>query len=1051
MLSVFPPNARTFIGTGLAVLDADLISAVVEEAINGEFTLSLSYPADAPHAHLLSVGHILACPTPGRKAAQGFRIARTTHTLEGAIEVEALHISYDLASNLIADAFVVNKNAHQALTHILGAAATPHSFTSTSNVNTVASARMVRVPVLEAIFGSEDNSFISRWGGEVLRDNHHLTHVERLGADRGVVIRDQKNLTGFTSTRDATSVITRMLPVGFDGLTLPELYVDSPHLADYPSPLVGLGRFEHIKAIKDEKKPGEGELSREEAFAALRNAARESFAKGVDVPAVSWEVSFVDLATTNEYAAYAPLERVELGDTVHVTHSGYGAWLRARVSAYSYNPMTRAYITIRLGTINQSLTATTRTLHGALKQAMAVAVGAGVDAHAALVSANGKNTIHHSSSQPSVARVGDTWFKPNGSATEIWVYTATPNGDEWVSLASDINHSHVDAELAAAKRDVAQAGKDAREALASAQRVNEALDAQAQELADAQAEVENAVQHAIAAESEARAASSSLQRVVGEAGAARRLALDAKKNADAVTTTATNLRADVTAQAGEVVKAKEAAERASSAQDALRLEFLGLKDATTKAVVSLGESVSLKASKDELISLINVSPETVLISGNRIHITGRTTIDDASIHGAKIVDATIASAKIASLDAAKITTGTLNAARIGAGSITSDKLTIANGFITNAMVHDATITSAKVASLDAGKITSGFIAAERIAAKSITSDKLTIHDGFIMRAMIRDGAINNAKITSLSAEKITTGYLAAERIKAGSITSDKLTIANGYIKSAMIADAAVSNAKIASLDAGKITSGYVNAARIQAGSITADKLASNAIQIGLAGWKNAIRISPYTISWYSGSTLEGRIGSSGMEFYYGSRFIGVMGQGFKEGDNNVRGIAMQLNGQGDYVTWSYRSGTSGTYTTMLTLDPKGRFNPGQAGIHLGSALYTNAYNFYTNANRGIYLADCTLTGLGTYPGWASLNGKAKLIFQTEDLMFVTRNYFYNMTYLVSRVKDLMTRMNTLISLLNHGWITSITDKGGGNISWNFYSNTGLQSMSTALA
>lgn len=100
--------------------------------------------------------------------------------------------------------------------------------------------------------------------------------------------------------------------------------------------------------------------------------------------------------------------------------------------------------------------------------------------------------------------------------------------------------------------------------------------------------------------------------------------------------------------------------------------------------------------------------------------------------------------------------------------------------------------------------------------------------------MIADVAVNNAKIQSLDAAKITTGYLAAARILAGSITSDKLTIANGYIKTAMIADAAIINAKIANLDAG----------RIAARSITADKLAANAIQVGLAGWDQSIRISP---------------------------------------------------------------------------------------------------------------------------------------------------------------------------------------------------------------
>src|SRR5690606_26540580 len=56
----------------------------------------------------------------------------------------------------------------------------------------------------------------------------------------------------------------------------------------------------------------------------------------------------------------------------------------------------------------------------------------------------------------------------------------------------------------------------------------------------------------------------------------------------------------------------------------------------------------------------NISDESILIDGKRIHITGQTTIDDASIDGAKIKDASIGNAQIGYIDAAKITSGELN-------------------------------------------------------------------------------------------------------------------------------------------------------------------------------------------------------------------------------------------------------------------------------------------------------------------------------------------------------------------------------------------------------
>ena len=102
------------------------------------------------------------------------------------------------------------------------------------------------------------------------------------------------------------------------------------------------------------------------------------------------------------------------------------------------------------------------------------------------------------------------------------------------------------------------------------------------------------------------------------------------------------------------------------------------------AIMMQKDIINLRVGKGDVINQINISPESILIAGNKVHITGQTTIDNgiitsamigsAAITTAKIADAAITSAKIASLDAGKITTGTLSASRIAASSITADKL-----------------------------------------------------------------------------------------------------------------------------------------------------------------------------------------------------------------------------------------------------------------------------------------------------------------------------------------------------------------------------------------
>ncbi len=310
-------------------------------------------------------------------------------------------------------------------------------------------------------------------------------------------------------------------------------------------------------------------------------------------------------------------------------------------------------------------------------------------------------------------------------------------------------------------------------------------------------------------------------------------------------------------------------------------------------------------------------------------------------------------------------------------------------------------------------------------------------------------SIGSQVIDSLTAGKITTGTLAAARIAAGSITSDKLTIADAFIKTAMIADLAITSAKIAALDAAKITTGTLLAARIAAGSITADKLAANAIQVGLAGWTSSIRITPTQIAWNNGSTMEGSLTSSGMRFYYGTRYIGEMARRQKKDAPAVQGIVNQLANTGDYVSWTYQTVANGDFYTCLTLDPKGTFY-GQKGIHLGDDLRTRGYKMYTTGNRYVTLQECTLTGHGTYPGWVG-HGTAKLVFATNTLMFVTGGSYYSFTSLISRMNELISRMNSLIGRLNNGWVTKINDLGSGRISWSSYANSGLSTMSTTLS
>ncbi|MED2331304.1 phage tail spike protein, partial [Bacillus thuringiensis] len=152
---------------------------------------------------------------------------------------QCYHIFYDLTENLIEDIFAETTNGNGAMNRMSAGCQYKHPFQFYSDVPKIASARIVRKNPVEALLdSSQDNSFVNRWGGELKRDNFDVKMLLNRGMDRGVVIRHKKDLLGYEGNVDWKSPITRIMPQGFDGLFLPEKYVDSPLINKYPHPKI---------------------------------------------------------------------------------------------------------------------------------------------------------------------------------------------------------------------------------------------------------------------------------------------------------------------------------------------------------------------------------------------------------------------------------------------------------------------------------------------------------------------------------------------------------------------------------------------------------------------------------------------------------------------------------------------------------------------------------------------------------------------------------------------------------------------------------------------
>ncbi|WP_436629537.1 hypothetical protein [Latilactobacillus sakei] len=87
--------------------------------------------------------------------------------------------------------------------------------------------------------------------------------------------------------------------------------------------------------------------------------------------------------------------------------------------------------------------------------------------------------------------------------------------------------------------------------------------------------------------------------------------------------------------------------------------------ATYSQMTQLKDQINLRVEKDHIVNQINVSTEGILIAGQKVHITGQTSIDNAVIKDAMI----------ANVKADKITAGTLNAANVNVINLNANNIT----------------------------------------------------------------------------------------------------------------------------------------------------------------------------------------------------------------------------------------------------------------------------------------------------------------------------------------------------------------------------------------
>ena len=328
MIQIYAPNNKNYEMNG----DAVLVPSVCENAaeLGGSWSLNMTHPIDDEGRWKNIVEEAVISVPTFMGEEQLFRVVEMDKQ-DTEITVKAYPIFLDSKDEVfLMDKRPTAKTGQEALNILTEGT----KYSGESDIAAGNTAYFVRRNLMDCLNG-EYPSFATVWGGEPLYDNFKVIINERAGGDYGAEVRYGKNMEGISFKEDLSSVVTRIVPVAYNGRTLSTEYVDSPLIEKYAKIYTKAIKFEDVKWYEDLMESEDTEnlivcYSQEELDAALIAKCNEQFEAGIDLYSVTINVDLVSLENTEEYKDFKDLVRIGLGDDVSCYNNRLGITTKAR-------------------------------------------------------------------------------------------------------------------------------------------------------------------------------------------------------------------------------------------------------------------------------------------------------------------------------------------------------------------------------------------------------------------------------------------------------------------------------------------------------------------------------------------------------------------------------------------------------------------------------------------------------------------------------------------------------------------------------------------------
>lgn len=329
-------------------------SASVHAVLNGTWEVTLEHPNDSEDRwKYIKEGAVVKMPS-----FNGEQLFRITHKekSDSGISADLQPIFMDAADDcFLLDVRPTDKTGQQALDIMT---APNKKYTAETDITSTGTAYYQNKNLIEAINGDDENSFVKRWGGEIVYDNYKAIINRHAGSDRGVEILYGKNIAenGMKEEVDLRNVVTRIIPQAYNGYQIDgnAPWVDSPLIDKYPTVKYSTMKFEDVKMRADAQEDDESKGviicdTPAQLEAALIKRCQEQWEAGADKPQVTISVDMVMIEDTELYADVKGLVEVSLGDTVHCRNNNLDIVTDARVTELEWDCVNDRILSVSLG------------------------------------------------------------------------------------------------------------------------------------------------------------------------------------------------------------------------------------------------------------------------------------------------------------------------------------------------------------------------------------------------------------------------------------------------------------------------------------------------------------------------------------------------------------------------------------------------------------------------------------------------------------------------------------------------------------------------------